>query len=221
MPQSMGYGQQPMGMLEHPMNPDVGGQDQESNQEGGQQQQQTSEFNIPVMCRIGQETVQEIVLKATELFQILRALQPPTGSMNPQATNLQEERKVKLNENLKMIQSLFKRLRRVYEICDENCSGGEYATLEPDVATIQLVPMEEDGRKPIEEDKKPSESMKVLMEERDRLQEQVTLKNKQLKEIIDMLRNIVCEINTMLSMRKKHLPFTNRMTSFKPKPPMF
>lgn len=56
------------------------------------QQQQQQEFNIPVMCRIGQETVQEIVSRAGELFQLLRTLGPPTGSMNPQASTVQEVR---------------------------------------------------------------------------------------------------------------------------------
>lgn len=131
-----------------------------------------------------------------------------------------QERKAKLNETLKIIQGLFKRLRRVYEICDQNGSGGEFSSLEPDVATIQLVPLEEERRKD-EEEKKPSEGTKALMEERLKLEEQVRLKNRQMKEIIDMLRSIVCEINTMLAMRKKHLPFSNRATGFKSKPPMF
>ncbi|XP_022661272.1 mediator of RNA polymerase II transcription subunit 30-like isoform X2 [Varroa destructor] len=194
--------------------------DQDGNPQDSQQQQQ-QEFNIPVMCRIGQETVQEIVSRAGELFQLLRTLGPPTGSMNPQASTVQEERKVKLNEILKIIQQLFKRLRRVYEICDMNCAGGEFSTLEPDVATIQLVPLEDERRKD-EEEKKPLDSARQFIEERQMYQEQVYMKNRQIKEIIDMLRSVVCEVNTMLGMRKKHLPFSNRMSSYgKPKPNMF
>ncbi|KAH7968848.1 hypothetical protein HPB52_011727 [Rhipicephalus sanguineus] len=42
---------------------------------------------------------------------------------------------------------------------------------------------------------------------------QVVLKNRQLKEVIDALRNIIWEINTMLAMRKRHLQFTHRISS--------
>ena len=127
---------------------------------------------------------------------------------------------MKLNETLKLIQNLFKRLHKVYEICDQNGPGGEFSSLEPDVATMQLVPLEEERRKD-EEEKKPSEILKFQMEEQHRLEEQVRLKNRQIKEIIDMLRSIVCEINTMLAMRKKHLPFSSRATGFKTKSQMF
>jgi len=224
---SMSYGQVPnqgayqpvqpsMGMaLEHNMNPD-GSQDPDQGSENQQPQQLASEFNIPVMCRIGQETVQEIVQKASELFANLRSLQPPTM---PQPNALHEDRRVKLQETMKTIETLFRRLRRVHQICDDNGNGDEYTTLEPDVTTLQnLIPMceGEDGHKPMDE-KRPSENMKMLLEERERLTEQVTHRSHQLKEIIDMLRNIICEINTMLAMRKKHLPFTHRVAQFKPK----
>lgn len=53
----------------------------------------------------------------------------------------------------------------MYEICDMNCAGGEFSTLEPDVATIQLVPLEDERRKD-EEEKKPLDSARQFIEER-------------------------------------------------------
>lgn len=45
------------------------------NPGGTQQPQPPRDFNMALLCRIGQETVQEIVSKTTELFQTLKGLQ--------------------------------------------------------------------------------------------------------------------------------------------------
>lgn len=47
-----------------------------------------------------------------------------------------------------------------------------------------------------------NEEYKKLLQENRELTEAVTLKNKQLREIIDRIRIIIWEINTMLSMRR-------------------
>lgn len=57
-----------------------------------------------------------------------------------------------------------------------------------------------------EADNKPepvhSDEYKKLLQENRELTEAVTLKNKQLREIIDRIRIIIWEINTMLNMRR-------------------
>ena len=45
-----------------------------------QQPPQAKEINTAMVCRIGQETVQEIVSRTHEVFSYLRQLQPPYGS---------------------------------------------------------------------------------------------------------------------------------------------
>lgn len=47
-----------------------------------------------------------------------------------------------------------------------------------------------------------SEEYKKHLQENRELTEAITLKNKQLREIIDRIRIIIWEINTMLSMRR-------------------
>merc|ERR1712203_819647 len=42
--------------------------------------QQQKEINTAMVCRIGQETVQEIISRTHEVFSYLRVLQPPYGS---------------------------------------------------------------------------------------------------------------------------------------------
>ena len=48
----------------------------------------------------------------------------------------------------------------------------------------------------------PTEEYKKALQENRELTEIVMLKNKQLREIIDKMRIIIWEINTMLSMRR-------------------
>lgn len=175
---------------------------------------QPKDISMAIMCRMGQEFVQEIVAKAIELFQNLKALQPPTGVAGGSLQG-QEERRLKLQDTLRNVGMLFKKLHRVHSICSDQSStaaaSSQYTPIEPDVTLQSLVPMKDDP-KPAE-DKKPSEAARALFEERARLTEQVMLKNHQLKEVIDALRNIIWEINTMLAMRKRHLQFTHRISS--------
>ncbi|XP_032662691.1 mediator of RNA polymerase II transcription subunit 30-like isoform X2 [Odontomachus brunneus] len=160
-----------------------------------QQPQQTKEFNTVSLCRFGQETVQEIVSRTLELFQTLKVVQPPNGTT--QGTNIANEKKTKIYDQLRMLKMLFKRLRLIYEKCNENCQlqGMEYTHIE------SLIPLKEEWDMKSDE-KKTSEAYRLICEESKEITEQVILKNRHLKEIIDHLRRIISEINTMLSMRR-------------------
>ncbi|CAL7943792.1 unnamed protein product [Xylocopa violacea] len=160
-----------------------------------QQQQQNKEFNTATLCRLGQETVQDIVSRTLEVFQTLRVLQPPNGMA--QGANLANEKKNKVQEQLRTLKLLFKRLRLIYEKCNENCQlqGMEYTHIE------SLIPLKEEWDMKSEE-KKTSEAYRLACEESKEIMEQVVLKNRHLKEIIDHLRRIISEINTMLNMRR-------------------
>ncbi|KAJ8923800.1 hypothetical protein NQ315_010382 [Exocentrus adspersus] len=160
-----------------------------------QQQQPSKEFNTASLCRLGQETVQDIVSRTQEVFQTLKSIQPPNGI--PQSLNASNEKKAKVQELLRTIRVLFKRLRLIYEKCNENCQiqGMEYTHIE------SLIPFK-DELDPKHDEKKNSEAYRLACEESKEVMEQVVLKNKQLKEVIDHLRRIIWEINTMLTMRK-------------------
>ncbi|XP_024943582.1 mediator of RNA polymerase II transcription subunit 30 isoform X2 [Cephus cinctus] len=160
-----------------------------------QQQQQNKEFNTASLCRFGQETVQDIVSRTLEVFQTLKVLQPPNGT--PQGASLANDKKAKVQEQLRMLKLLFKRLRLIYEKCNENCQlqGMEYTHIE------SLIPLKEEWDMKSDE-KKTSEAYRLACEESKEIMEQVVLKNRHLKEIIDHLRRIISEINTMLNMRR-------------------
>ncbi|XP_076303595.1 mediator of RNA polymerase II transcription subunit 30 isoform X2 [Lasioglossum baleicum] len=159
------------------------------------QQQQTKEFNTASLCRFGQETVQDIVSRTLEVFQTLKVLQPPNGIA--QGTSLANEKKNKVQEQLRTLKLLFKRLRLIYEKCNESCQlqGMEYTHIE------SLIPLKEEWDMKSDE-KKTSEAYRLACEESKEIMEQVVLKNRHLKEIIDHLRRIISEINTMLNMRR-------------------
>ncbi|XP_029161980.1 mediator of RNA polymerase II transcription subunit 30 isoform X2 [Nylanderia fulva] len=159
------------------------------------QPQQTKEVNTASLCRCGQETVQEIVNRTQELFQFLKLLQPPNGTN--QGASMANDKKIKIFDQLRIIKMMFKRLRLIYEKCNENCQlqGMEYTHIE------SLIPLKEEWDMKSDE-KKTSEAYRLICEESKEVMEQVILKNRHIKEIIDHLRRIISEINTMLNMRR-------------------
>ena len=71
------------------------------------------------------------------------------------------------------------------------------------IAIESLVPVKDDldsGRTELE--KKRGDAYRTAFEEHNELIQQITLKNRHLKDIIDQMRNIIWEINTMLAMRR-------------------
>merc|ERR1719187_1859580 len=79
---------------------------------------QNKEVNTSTVCRIGQETVEEIVSRTQEVFSILKSLQPPIGAPTSQVIDRNTlEKQNRLQEVLKGIGMLFKRLRVCWDKC--------------------------------------------------------------------------------------------------------
>ncbi|XP_010138408.1 PREDICTED: mediator of RNA polymerase II transcription subunit 30 isoform X2 [Buceros rhinoceros silvestris] len=87
----------------------------------GTQAQAAREVNTASLCRIGQETVQDIVFRTMEIFQLLRNMQLPNGVTYHAGTY--QDRLGKLQEHLRQLSILFRKLRLVYDKCNENCAG--------------------------------------------------------------------------------------------------
>jgi len=161
---------------------------------------QSKEVNTSTVCRIGQETVEEIVSRTQEVFSILKSLQPPVGSYSAQTQQHDKstlEKQTRLQDVLKGIGMLFKRLRVCWDKCQENTGGMDFLPIE------SLIPLKDDmdmGRTELE--RKRGDTYKAASEEHNELMQQITFKNRHLKDIIDQMRNIIWEINTMLAMRK-------------------
>uniref|UniRef100_A0A1A8J2W9 Mediator of RNA polymerase II transcription subunit 30 n=1 Tax=Nothobranchius kuhntae TaxID=321403 RepID=A0A1A8J2W9_NOTKU len=182
-------------MTTPPLVPPFGGQPPHPPQQQQQQQAQAArDVNTSSLCRYGEETVQDIVLRTMEIFQLLRNMQLPNGvTYHP---NTHQDRLGKLQEHLRMLSVLFRKLRLVYDKCSENCAG-----LDP-IPPEQLIPfVEEDGSK--HEDCSAGQSQLSSEERREILEVNKMLKqkNQQLKQIMDQLRNLIWEINSMLAVR--------------------
>ena len=158
------------------------------------QQQQQQQHNSASLCRIGQETVQELVSRVQECLQLLKSLQLPNGSN--QSASLAADKKNKLDEQLKTVKLLFKRLRIVYTKCNENSQELDSYPLET------MIPSQSNLADWKYTDKKNSDQYLAAVEERKELYDQILAKNRHLQEIMDYMRSIIWEINTMLMMRR-------------------
>ncbi|CAL8299329.1 unnamed protein product [Lota lota] len=167
---------------------------QQQQQHQQQHQQAARDVNTASLCRIGQETVQDIVLRTMEIFQLLRNMQLPNGvTYHP---NTHQDRLGKLQEHLRMLSVLFRKLRLVYDKCNENCAGMD--TTPPE----QLIPfVEEDGAKHEARSAGPGRSGVEERREVLEVNKKLRLKNQQLKQVMDQLRNLIWEINSMLAVK--------------------
>lgn len=77
-----------------------------------------------------------------------------------QGANMANEKKIKIFEQLRIIKMMFKRLRLIYEKCNENCQlqGMEYTHIE------SLIPLKEEWDMKSDE-KKTSEAYRLICEE--------------------------------------------------------
>ncbi|XP_034655569.1 mediator of RNA polymerase II transcription subunit 30 [Drosophila subobscura] len=142
------------------------------------------EINIVQLSRLGQETVQDIASRFQEVFSALKNIQPTSHRDN------NTEKKVQ--EYFRTIRLLFKRVRIIYDKCNDAVM--DYMNAE------SLIPYK-DEPEPRIETSQCDEYRKVLQENHEYI-ETVKLKNRQLREIIDRTRIIIWEINTMLAMRR-------------------
>ena len=146
----------------------------------GQPAQQASApnpINTATVCKIGQETVQEIVGRTQEVFSYLKSLQPPVGNADKDKLNLEKQQR--LAEVLRGITHLFKRLTFCWNKAQEHGMGGmEYAQLE------NLIPLKDDhrpdgGMRLELEKKRGGDAYRQALEENNELSQQLVLKNRQ------------------------------------------
>ncbi|XP_036331932.1 mediator of RNA polymerase II transcription subunit 30 [Rhagoletis pomonella] len=146
------------------------------------------EINIVALSRLGQETVQDITSRFQEIFTALKIIQP--------TANRDNNTEKKVQEYFRTIRLLFKRVRIIYEKCNDGYPHGmDYTNVE------SLITYKEEQPDHRTEPTQCDEYRKALQENQE-LIETVRLKNRQLREIIDRTRIIIWEINTMLAMRR-------------------
>ncbi|XP_010862304.2 mediator of RNA polymerase II transcription subunit 30 [Esox lucius] len=147
------------------------------------------EISPVFLCRIGQETVQDIVTRTMEIFQITRATQLPNGVTQSQAAY--QDRFGKLQEHLRQLALLFRKLRLLYERCVE-------MTADLEEGPSELVPYVGDDMSPV----RVEPCNVAVNQERQEVLEKVKLKNQEMKVLMDQMRNLLWDINAMLTLRK-------------------
>jgi len=160
------------------------------NQSQGQVKDNTQ---AAALCRFGQESVQEIVSRTQDVFQTLRATQPPDGKLGHGS----DRSKPKVQDTLKNIRVMYKRLRVIYDKIEELCP----TTDNIDAELESSLPFK--GQPTPIDEKRNSEAYLAAYEEDRELIEQVVKKNQQIRDTMDQLRLIIWDVNTMLSMRKE------------------
>ncbi|XP_059366237.1 mediator of RNA polymerase II transcription subunit 30-like [Carassius carassius] len=147
------------------------------------------EISPVYLCRIGQETVQDIVTRTMEIFQITRATQLPNGVTQSQAAY--QDRFGKLQEHLRQLTLLFRKLRLLYERCAE---------LTPDLqeSPAELIPYVGEEATPV----RAEPCSPAVIQERQEVLEKVRQKNQEMKVLMDQMRNLLWDVNAMLTMRK-------------------
>ena len=125
-------------------------------------------------CRHGQQLVQEIVLRTNEMFTALK-----TASQNNDA-------KQKLKAISDDLSEKFKKLHLIYNHIQEQATNHQMI----DIDHLVLLPPNNGNRE------RPDSVVKR------RLIELIQVRSRQMKEVIDKLRWIVCEANLMMAMRK-------------------
>lgn len=146
-------------------------------------------------CKIGQETVHDIVAKTTELFNHLK-----TTNSALQRTAENEARKARIRDILLAVQYKFDDLRRHYNNVNEICSNFAY------VQVKSLIPYKDDPVN-VEQIQKHRRNLcsgpnTDSVREREELVKQVADKDEELKKITNDLRDFIYEINTMLHISK-------------------
>ncbi|CAL1537416.1 unnamed protein product [Lymnaea stagnalis] len=149
--------------------------------------------NIVNICRFGQEIVHDILSRAQDVFNLLQSRNMQLPNNVTFHGNQYTERKGKLGEQLQQIGMNFKRLRHCYSKVNETCDQIEMPSEQ------ELIPY---VGKEVERSQNYSDVYHYVVDQHRDMVEQVRLKNQQLKEVIDSMRSIIWEINTMITMRK-------------------
>jgi len=148
--------------------------------------QQLNEISITLQ---GQQTVQDIVHKATQLFQCLQEASVVVDYKSKQEVRNNNK---KVQETLNGLKELFARLRVFYDESNRRLEIPQGEDLE---ALIPLKSLEE------EPDMEVSNESTALQIEHDTLQEKLRSKNQEIKDLIDKLRTLMWDVNTMMALK--------------------
>lgn len=146
-------------------------------------------------CKVGRETVHDIVAKTTDLFNQLKTTNPAL-----QNTPEHEAKRAKIRDILSSTKHKFDTLRRHHNTVNEICSSLAY------VQVKSLIPFKDDPDN-VEQIQKHRRNLCVdpdpdSMKEKEELTKKIAEADEQLQQITNDLRDFIYEINTMLHISK-------------------
>lgn len=148
--------------------------------------QQLNEISLSIQ---GQQTVQDIVSKATDLFRCLEDAKIVVDDKSKVETRNNSK---KIQEALNGIKELFSRLRAIYDETNRRVDIPQGENLE------DLVPLKSEAQESEMEVPKDASAVQI---EHDALQEKLRSKNKEIKDLIDKLRTLMWDINIMMAVK--------------------
>ncbi|XDV35096.1 hypothetical protein PO909_005126 [Leuciscus waleckii] len=137
-----------------------------------------------------------------EIFQITRATQLPHGVTQIQAAY--QDRFGKLQEHLRQLTLLFRKLCLLYERCVEMTPDLQESPAEKtdminnEYAFLQLVPFVSEETEAV----RMETCSPAVIQERREVHQKVRQKNQEMKVLMDQMRNLLWDVNAMLTMRK-------------------
>lgn len=146
-------------------------------------------------CKLGQDTVHDIINKTTELFNHLK-----TTNAALQRTPENEARRAKIKDILASVQIKFDTLKKHYNDVNEICSSLTY------VPVKSLIPFKDDPDN-VEQIQKHRRNLCMephpdTAKEKEELNKKIAERDEQLRQITNDLRDFIYEINTMLHISK-------------------
>merc|ERR1719154_208523 len=139
-------------------------------------------------CKLGSETLQDIVARTIELLSFLKGYQLPNGTQigNQQSADV----KIRTDDHINRTKRLFKTLQYIYVKVTESCENMDYTPIQ------SLIPYEDDDE--VKHDKKKTDAVRRLEAEANDLKKKLVADSAKEKLLIDETRKIIWNINTML-----------------------
>ncbi|XP_068705710.1 mediator of RNA polymerase II transcription subunit 30-like [Montipora foliosa] len=148
--------------------------------------QQVNEISLLIQ---GQQTVQDIVGKATDLFRYLEGAKVVVDEKSKAETRNNNK---KVQETLNGLKELFSRLRVIYDESNRRIDISQGENLE------SMVPLKLEVQESEMEAPKDATALQI---EHDTLQEKLRNKNEEVKHLIDKLRTLMWDINVMMAVK--------------------
>ncbi|XP_031566939.1 mediator of RNA polymerase II transcription subunit 30-like [Actinia tenebrosa] len=168
-----------------------------ANQPQRQEEKQASQPKPPVnqaeneiaLTIQGQRTVQDIVDKATELFRRLQGVKLGSGDVTMRQTQAQNK---EIKEHLNALKALFAKLRILYNETKRrvNVPAGE--------SFEDLIPFKDQDKGVAMEVVNENDP---LAKEHQALQQTLKKKNEQVQELMEAMRTMIWDINTMIALK--------------------